>query len=89
MFTLEYLLASEWYQQRLLLKQERDKQLWERNIRALEKFQTSEEFAQEVITMNIDDRLEAAHQRLEWVTSAEYLDSIRGSLGADRLRMES
>ena len=89
MFTLEYLLASEWYQQRLLLKQERDKQLWERNIRALEKFQTSEEFAQEVITMNIDDRLEAAHQILEWVTSAEYLDSIRGSLGAYRLRMES
>jgi len=38
MFTQKYVLASDWYLERLRAKQERDIALWRRHITALETF---------------------------------------------------
>ncbi|MBL8819444.1 MAG: hypothetical protein JNL58_25655 [Planctomyces sp.] len=86
LFTKESLLDSDWYAERLRNRQQRDLQLWQRHVQALEKFQTSEEFAQEVVTMKIDDRLEAARRKLQEISSLDYTDRMRGTLGADRLK---
>ncbi|MCA9037013.1 MAG: hypothetical protein KDA91_17880, partial [Planctomycetaceae bacterium] len=86
MFTLEALLASDWYTARLDRKQQYDQRLWERHISALQRFQTSEEFAADVVTMKIDERLEHAHRQLAYVSSDVYRNRLQGCLGADQLR---
>lgn len=87
LFTLDTMLSADWYLSRLRNRQSRDQRLWERHIQALQKFQTTEEFAHEVVTMRIDDRLEMAKRRLTEVSSADYLQRLQGTLGADRLRI--
>ena len=41
MFTREYLMASDWYRERLRAKQTRDVALWTRHLRAMEQFRNS------------------------------------------------
>src|SRR5207302_6357143 len=41
LFTREYLMASDWYRERLRAKQTRDIALWKRHTRALEEFRES------------------------------------------------
>ena len=38
MFTRDYLLSSDWYRERLLLKQKRDISLWQRHLDYLDRF---------------------------------------------------
>lgn len=87
LFTLDYLLSADWYQQRLKTRQQRDQRLWERHIQALQKFQTTEEFAQDVLTLCIDERLEMARRRLSEVSAPDYVQRLQGTLGADQLRV--
>lgn len=86
LFTLPSLLESDWYKERLERRQQREQRLWERHIQSLQKFQTTEEFAPDVITLQIDQRLESARRHLATVSSTEYLKQLHGSLGADRLK---
>ena len=78
MFTLEYLLASDWYRRRLQTKQQKDMALWRRHLAYLEGY------GQEAET-DIDLPARRAHAKaeLERVSSAAYLDSLVGTLGAD------
>ena len=85
MFTLESMLTSNWYAERLRLRQLREQQLWQRHVQALETFQNSTEYAEEKVAMRISDRLEAARQQLSRVLAPEYLSELQGTLGADRL----
>ena len=85
LFTKESLLASDWYTDRLRLRQLREQQLWQRHVQSLETFFNSNEFPEEKISMNISGRLEKSRQRLSTVLSAEYLTELQGTLGADRL----
>ncbi|MCA9012344.1 MAG: hypothetical protein KDB01_21485, partial [Planctomycetaceae bacterium] len=87
LFTLESMLASDWYADRLRLRQQRDQKLWQRHVQALERFQMLEEFADEVVSLKIDQRLELSRRRLAEVSAAEYLQRLHGTLGADRLRL--
>ncbi len=85
MFTQESMLASEWYAERLRLRQLREQQLWQRHVQALETFQNSTEYAEEKIALRISDRLEAARLQHSKVLAPEYLAELQGTLGADRL----
>jgi hypothetical protein len=85
MFTLEAMLASEWYADRLRRRQQREQELWQRHVQALETFQNSNEYAEEKISMNINDRLESARLQLTKVLAPEYLTELQGTLGADAL----
>lgn len=83
MFTREALLESDWYAERLRTKQQRDIALWRRHVAALESFQ-AEAISQSVSpALKIEGRLSEARSTLKQVQSREYLDSLRGMIGAD------
>jgi hypothetical protein len=80
MFTREALLASDWYQERLRVKQHRDISLWRRHLASLKTFRTSGLPAQNV---DIEARITEAQRQLERVTAADYVNELVGTIGAD------
>lgn len=85
MFTREAMLASDWYQQRLLTKQQRDAALWERHCVYLQAFLAKETHQDVAERLDIAGRLQQAQAKLTRIRSAEYLHSLRGTIGADLL----
>jgi hypothetical protein len=85
MFTRKYLLKSDWYRERLKIKQQRDIELWQRNTRYLENFLADSHFADEAERLGISTRLDLARQKLKQVQSRDYLKNLAGTLGADPL----
>jgi hypothetical protein len=68
LFTREGLLASDWYKERLAVKQQRDITLWQRHVAAL---------------AAAGKNVSTAHAELMRVSSPEYLAELRGTIGAD------
>ena len=85
LFTRNYLLASEWYRQRLEAKQQRDVALWQRHVHSLRQFQHLPSHADVAEKLDIAGLLERAQARLEQVRSPLYLESLVGTIGADPL----
>ena len=83
MFTRESLLASDWYAERLTVKQRREVELWERHVRSLTDFLASPGHRDEAARLGIPRRLEQARGELERVRSPEYVRSLVGTIGAD------
>jgi hypothetical protein len=86
MFTRKHLLESDWYQERLEVKQQRDIALWQRHVDSLQQFLEDADYSDEAERLGIRARLEAALQKLELVRQPEYLSSLVGTLGADPLQ---
>lgn len=86
LFTREALLASDWYRERLEVKQARDVALWRRHLAYLEAFRERRSHEDVARRMDIAARLEQARARLAWVESEAYLASLSGTIGADPLR---
>jgi len=86
MFSREYLLNSDWYHERLQIKQARDIALWTRHVNSLMLFLEDENYADEAARLGISDRFVAASEKLEQVRSKEYLQDLVGTLGADPLK---
>ena len=87
MFTREYLLSSDWYHERLETKQQRDIALWQRHVDYLSSSIADASRDDINQRLGIDDRLDYAMTKLAEANSKEYLDSLRGTLGADPLRV--
>jgi hypothetical protein len=86
MFTREYLLASDWYHERLAHKQQNDIKLWTRKLEGLQAC-IDEPVRKELVSdLNLKTRLEEATEKLAHVSSPEYLDELVGTLGADPMR---
>ncbi len=85
MFTREYLLGSDWYQERLEVKQQREIALWRRHIHNLQEFINLPNYNDEAARLGLHEQLQDAKTRLEEVTGADYIDSLRGTIGADPL----
>jgi len=85
LFTREYLLESDWYLERLETKQRRDASLWQRHVENLQEFLDLPSHADEAERLHIADRLAAAGSRLLRVRSADYLQGLVGTIGADPL----
>jgi hypothetical protein len=85
MFSRESLLASDWYQQRLEVKQQRDIQLWQRHVNYLQQFLDDKDYDDEARRLDIPRRLETAKQKLAAVQEPDYVNSLIGTLGADPL----
>jgi len=83
LFTREALLASDWYQERLAIKQRRDVALWERHVRSLTEFLASPGHRDEARRLGVPARLEHARAELERVRAPEYLRTLVGTIGAD------
>jgi hypothetical protein len=83
LFTRESLLASDWYQERLATKQQRDVALWERHVRSLSEFLARAGHRDEAQRLGIGARLEHARAELDRVSAPAYLTALAGTIGAD------
>jgi hypothetical protein len=85
LFTAEYLLQSDWYRERLALKQACDVQLWHKHRYYLLQ-QLAETPSRETgLSGELEARIREVERMLQVVSSPEYLGRLRGTLGADRV----
>jgi hypothetical protein len=82
LFLRESVLASDWYQERLRVKQERDTALWQRHFAALVTFQSGPGNVAGA-SIDLDQRFELVRRELARVSSPAYLQELRGTIGAD------
>jgi hypothetical protein len=82
MFTREYLVSSDWYQERLREKQRRDVALWTRHVEALEAYRDSS-LTNRCNAFDIEGRLGTARAHLAHVRDSSYLQELEGTIGAD------
>jgi len=83
MFTRKSLLQSDWYKQRLLIKQDRDKHLWLQHKEylhtQLQELDEDELDRQE----QLNERMVEADRMIAVVSGSAYLERLNGTLGAD------
>jgi hypothetical protein len=82
------LLQSDWYQERLRIKQQRDAALWQMNRDYLEQKVDDTTESETEKWAELQERIEKAEQMIEWVRSQNYLDRLQGTLGADWIHRE-
>ncbi|HWD19333.1 MAG TPA: hypothetical protein VHB20_08630 [Verrucomicrobiae bacterium] len=85
LFTVEALLASDWYAARLAAKQKIDRQLWRRHADYLERFLKRTTHADVATRLNIPAQLVKARQMLAAIEAPAYLEKLRGTIGAEPL----
>jgi hypothetical protein len=86
MFKREAVLGSEWYQERLRVKQERDIVLWKRHAAALEAFRRAGQLDGAMPGFDLEARIALAAREIDRLGSPEYLEELTGTIGADPLR---
>jgi phosphoenolpyruvate carboxykinase (diphosphate) len=82
MFTREYLLQSDWYQERLKIKQQRDYSLWQRH-RGYILLRMSETEQTDPVIQELTQKLAVTEHMLAVTSQSSYLESLQGTLGAD------
>ena len=85
LFTRDYLLSSNWYQQRLAIKQQRDIALWQGHVDYLESYLSQDTQGTLNATLQLKTRRQRALEMLQTVSNEAYLQSLMGTLGADPL----
>lgn len=85
LFTREYVINSDWYNDRLNAKQEKDIVLFEKHIAYLSKFITKENYTEVANKLNIQERLDNAKKELNYLKSDKYRDDLVGTIGLDLL----
>lgn len=84
-FDRDYILNSDWYKDRLALKQKKDISFYDSQIAYLEAFISNPNNDLLVSEMNIKDRLSSVKTMYNKAKSEDYLDSLVGTIGADPL----
>ena len=82
MFAREYLLESDWYHERLQIKQQRDSLLWQQHRDYVLKRMSEIEEA-DLLSQVLADKLASANRMIAEVSQPSYLESLKGTLGAD------
>ena len=85
MFTLEAMLSSDWYNERLLVKQQKDIRLWNRHISYLQENIERYEGSEMLEELSLKQKLDTAQKMKKKVQSLAYLKSLQGTIGADPL----
>jgi LPS O-antigen subunit length determinant protein (WzzB/FepE family) len=83
LFTRDYLLQSDWYQERLSIKQQRDNQLWQRHKDHIEHCLADKDRYDSTSYAELTQKLAKTERMLAKVSSPDYLDTLQGTLGAD------
>jgi len=84
-FERDYVINSDWYKERLILKQQKDIEFYTNRVKYLNDFIKNPGNAVLLDEMNISERLKQAQDMLEHVESAEYLKELEGTIGLDPL----
>jgi hypothetical protein len=82
LFLRETMLAGNWYQERLRVKQERDIALWQRHAAALEAFRSGPGNVGNC-SIDLEQRFALVRRESARVSSPAYLQELRGTIGAD------
>jgi len=85
LFDRDYVINSDWYKSRLLAKQHKDINLFNRHINYLNAFIVKENYSEVVEKLDIKNRLEYAKKELNYLKSDDYLSDLVGTLGLDLL----
>ncbi len=83
LFTRDYVINSQWYKKRLQNKQKSEIDYWTKSIEYLESVMKKSNYKEAVERMNLQQTLNDAKTKLKNVQSAQYLDSLFGTLGSD------
>ena len=84
-FDRDVVVQSEWYNERLKLKQNKGSEFLKKQIQYLQNFMTNQNNQVLVEEMQIKTRLEKAQNQLAKVKSEKYLEDLIGTIGADPL----
>lgn len=85
MFTREYVIGSDWYRERLTIKQQRDLSQAKRQLDYLVAFKGKPENRSCTGDLKIDYKIAKLKERIAYLRSDEYLESLVGTIGADPL----
>ncbi len=85
MFTRDYLLNSDWYWQRLSIKQQREVTLWQQHIAYVTEISKNRGTETSEDALNLAERLRYAQDQLRAVSRPDYIATLVGTLGADWL----
>ncbi len=84
-FEREYIVNSDWYKERLQLKQQKEVVFYTTQIAYLNAFISNSDNALLVNEMNLLERLEEVEALLDNATDPKYLDRLVGTIGTDPL----
>ena len=86
LFTRNHMLASDWYAERLKVKQMIDIRSWEAHIDRLEAFLSKQNYADEAARLGIPARYEYALNEYQAAKSPDYLRRLKGTIGVQPLK---
>jgi hypothetical protein len=84
-FKRELVLKSDWYKERLILKQNKDITFHKKQITYLEAFIANIDNSLIVKDMDIESRMIKAKELLAEAESSKYINDLTGTIGADPL----
>ena len=84
-FDRENVINSDWYKERLALKQKQNLAFIESQLSNLEAFAAAKENEELVEQMDIANRINIAKEKIEYIKSEQYIIDITGTIGADPL----
>ena len=84
-FDRNFVIKSDWYNDRLKLKQNKDTAFMKKEIQYLEGFIAKQNNQILVEEMQIKHHLENARTKLTQIKSEKYLEDLIGTIGADPL----
>lgn len=85
MFSREALLESDWYQDRLVARQYQEQMLWQRHVDYLNQFLAQERYQDVTERMQLVERKAYAQERLDEITSPDYMETLKGTIGTQPL----
>ena len=85
MFTYEYLVASDWYHDRLLNKQLNDIALTQKNIKYLSSILEKSNKLTDEAKIDINNKIHVLEDKLKYYKSAAYLKYLEGFIGLDAI----
>ena len=84
-FERDYIINSDWYKERLKLKQQKDINFYTKQINYLESFISNPANLLLVEELDINNRLQKVRNLFKEASSKEYLASLVGTIGTDPL----
>lgn len=88
-FERETVIQSEWYKERLLLKQSKELSFLKSEVQYYKDFMANPKNKLLVAEMEIEQQIEKARNRLEYVMSEKYVEDLVGTIGSDPLFMKN
>jgi phosphoenolpyruvate carboxykinase (diphosphate) len=83
LFTRDYLIQSDWYLERLKIKQQRDVALWQQHKTHIASCMEDSDRYDPLTLDSLTQKLAKAETMLIQLSSRDYLDNLQGTLGAD------